>query len=116
MWNIEHLLVLNICQLKKVLFLKYFRVASLLEGLSYLVILSVTTGFISRGYVFPLGAVHGVLFILYLLLSLQASHKQGWSIMIWLLIFLASIVPFAFIAVEAYLRKGLKEHDTKLTL
>jgi len=91
--------------------LKSFRLVSLLEGLSYLVILSVTIGLISRDYVFYLGMIHGVLFILYLLLSLHTSHKQGWSMLTWLLIFLASILPFAFIGVDFYLRKEMKKRS-----
>ena len=87
--------------------LKSFRVVSLLEGLSYLLILSVTLGVVSREFVFPLGMAHGVLFIAYLILSLQASHKQGWSLLTWLGLFLASIVPFAFIAVEWFLQRQM---------
>jgi len=59
--------------------------------------------------VFYIGSAHGVLFIAYLLLSLHASHKRDWSVIIWLLVLLASIVPFAFIAVELYIRQQLSE-------
>ncbi|MEM7019511.1 MAG: DUF3817 domain-containing protein [Pseudomonadota bacterium] len=86
--------------------LKAFRVVSFLEGLSYLVILSVTFGLISRDYVFPLGMLHGVLFMLYLIFSLYISNGQGWSILTWVLLFLAAFVPFAFIPVEMFLRKA----------
>ncbi len=85
--------------------LKTFRTISLLEGLSYLVILSVTLGLIGREYVFVLGMVHGILFVLYLLFSLSVSSKKGWPITGWLILFLASLIPFAFIPVEIYLRK-----------
>ena len=95
----------------KVLNLKYFRAISLLEGLSYLLILSVTFNVISRDYVFTLGITHGVLFLAYLMLSLQASHQRGWSVFVWLLVFLASIVPFAFIVVEFFLRKELEKTE-----
>jgi len=88
--------------------MKLFRLVSLLEGISYLIILSVTIGFISRDFVSILGITHGVLFIAYLVLSLQVSHKQSWSVIIWLLVLLASIVPFAFIAVDLYLKKQIK--------
>ena len=87
--------------------LKFFRVISLLEGLSFLSILSVTLGLVSRDFVFQLGMAHGVLFMLYLVLSLIASNKEKWSLVIWLSLFIASIVPFAFIAVEIYLSKIL---------
>ncbi len=89
--------------------MKLFRLVSVLEGLSYLLILSVMLGFIGRDYVFPLGVAHGALFIGYLALSLYASHKNNWSVIVWLLVFLASIVPFAFMAVEIFLRKQLND-------
>ncbi|ORU91665.1 MAG: hypothetical protein A6F70_00360 [Cycloclasticus sp. symbiont of Bathymodiolus heckerae] len=85
--------------------LKYFRVISIVEGLSYLTILSVTLGLISREFVFYLGMFHGFLFIIYLVLSFIVSDKKGWPILTWLALFLASVVPFAFIFVELFLRK-----------
>lgn len=89
--------------------MKAFRVISLLEGISYLVILSVTLGFISRDYVFPIGMTHGLLFIAYMMQSLQVSHKQGWSLSVWLPVFFASVVPFAFIGVDIFLQKEMKK-------
>ena len=86
---------------------KCFRVISLLEGLSFLVLLSVTLGLVSRDFVFQLGMIHGVLFMVYLLMSLIVSNKQQWSLVTWLSLFIASIVPFAFIAVEVFLSKKL---------
>lgn len=88
--------------------LKFFRIASLLEGVSYLVILCVTLGFIDRAYVFNIGMTHGALFVLYFVLSLLASHKQGWSVVVWLLVLLAAFIPFAFIPVEMFLQKELR--------
>ena len=89
--------------------LKFFRIASLLEGCSYLLILCVSLGLISREFVFVLGIAHGVLFILYFVLSLLVSHKQAWSLVTWFLVFLAAIVPFAFVLVEIFVRKKLQE-------
>ena len=91
--------------------LKFFRVASLVEGCSYLVILCVTLGLISRDFVATLGMVHGVLFILYVLLSLAVAYKQGWSIIVWLLLFLSALIPLAFIPVELFLQKELKKRQ-----
>ena len=85
--------------------LKNFRVVSVVEGLSFLTILSVTFGIISRDFVFYIGMFHGVLFIAYLVLSLIVTDKKGWSILIWLALILASVIPFAFIVVEFLLRK-----------
>lgn len=85
--------------------LKFFRLVSMLEGLSYLAILSVTLGFISRDFVSSLGMLHGVLFMLYLGVSLITSNKQQWSMVTYLALFIASLVPFAFIAVELFLSR-----------
>ncbi|GGY56467.1 hypothetical protein GCM10011297_31590 [Bacterioplanes sanyensis] len=85
-----------------------FRLASLLEGLSYLVILCVTLGLISRDFVYVLGMGHGVLFMVYVALSFYAAHKMRWSLITWLLIFLAALVPFAFIGVELFLRRQVQ--------
>ncbi len=93
--------------------LKFFRIVSVLEGLSYLAILSVTAGLVSRDYVFALGVLHGILFLTYLIFSLQVSHKKGWSILIWLLVFVASIIPFAFLVVEYYLRRKSQINEEK---
>lgn len=89
--------------------LNVFRVASLAEGLSLLVILSVTLGFISREYVYVLGMTHGVLFLTYFVLSLMVSHRQGWSVITWLLTVAAGIVPFAFVLMELFLEKELRK-------
>ena len=93
---------------------KVFRTISILEGLSYLVILSVTLGVIGREWVFSLGMTHGILFFLYLVLSLIVSGKKGWPVWGWLILLLASVIPFAFIPVEIYLRKI--EQDNSQTL
>lgn len=85
--------------------LRVFRITSIMEGLSYLTILSVTLGVLSREYVFHIGMTHGVLLMLYLVLSLMVANKENWSLKVWLPIFLASLIPFAFILVELYLQK-----------
>ncbi|MCJ8313940.1 MAG: DUF3817 domain-containing protein [Saccharospirillaceae bacterium] len=83
-----------------------FRFLSLFEGLSFLVILSVTLGLVDREYVSILGMTHGVLFLLYLLGSLVAANIKKFSIIVWLGLFLAAFIPFAFIAVELLMRKS----------
>lgn len=85
--------------------LRYFRALSVAEGVSYLMILSISSGLVSRDYVSMVGMTHGILFILYLMLSLTVSEKCDWSVRTKGGILLASVIPFAFIAVELYLRK-----------
>lgn len=92
--------------------LNCFRAISILEGLSFLAILSVTLGVVSRDFVFQLGMLHGVLFMLYLFLSLIVSNKQRWSLKIWLPLFIASLVPFAFIPVEIFLSRATGQLKT----
>ncbi|MDN3647861.1 DUF3817 domain-containing protein [Reinekea marina] len=94
--------------------LKAFRAISVLEGLSYLVILGVTFGFISREWVMVLGLTHGALFTLYFVASLIVTHKMAWPVWGWLLLLLVSIVPFAFIALEWFLRQ--REHKLASTV
>jgi integral membrane protein len=86
--------------------LNTFRAISILEGLSYLAILGVAFDIISRAFVFQIGMTHGVLFMLYLVFSLLVCSKQRWSLMVWLPLFVASIIPFAFIGVDLFLRKA----------
>lgn len=88
--------------------LKFFRVVSILEGFSYLAVLSVTFGFITRDFVSGLGMLHGVLFMLYLILALPVSNNQKWPLVTFFSLFIASIVPFAFIIVELFLGRHLK--------
>ncbi len=89
--------------------LKLFRVASLLEGASYLVILCVSLGIISRDLVFTIGMAHGVFFIFYFVTSLLASHKNDWPLVVWLMVFFAAVIPFAFVPVEIFLQKELRK-------
>lgn len=89
--------------------INFFRSLSVIEGISYLIILCVSLGVISREYVFFLGITHGVLFLLYFVFSLIVSHKQSWSVVIWLLVLLAAIIPFPFILFEIFIKKEIKK-------
>ena len=90
--------------------LSVFRYTSLLEGLSFLLILCVSFDIISRDYVYLLGMGHGVLFLMYFVFSLVASHKQDWSVVVWLLVLFAAFIPFAFIPVEKFIKKELQRN------
>ncbi len=87
--------------------IKFFRIISLLEGLSYLAILSVTLGYISRDYVSSLGMTHGILFMVYIILVI--SNNGNWSSRQQLGLMAASVIPFAFIPTEIYLQKAEKK-------
>ena len=92
--------------------LNVFRAISILEGLSYLAILCVAFGVLSRDFGFHIGMTHGVLFMVYIVVSLAVAHKESWSLKIWLPVFLASIVPMAFIGVELYLKSSSTGDDS----
>ncbi len=85
--------------------LKFFRFISVLEGISYLIILSVAFELISREYVYLFGMGHGVLYLLYLVLSLIVCNNEKWSVLIWIALLIAAVIPFAFIPVEYFLKK-----------
>ncbi len=93
---------------------KVFRVISILEGLSFIAILSVSFGLLSRDFVFQLGMAHGVLFMLYLVFSLTASNTQQWPVKVWLPVFIASLIPFAFIPVEIFLSRVSTNQKTAI--
>ena len=86
-----------------------FRAISISEGLSYLTILTITLGWVSREFVYVVGMTHGVLSILYLVSSLLLANQRGWSLLTWLGVLTASVVPFAFIAVEMFLRRSQED-------
>lgn len=73
-----------------------FRLVSVLEGLSFIVLLigSVLRRTSDLDIVPVMGPVHGVLFIAYLLLVIDVRGKLGWNGKTTGLAVLASILPF----------------------
>lgn len=90
--------------------LNAFRLIGLLEGLSFITLLSLVWVFQSREYIWPVGMTHGILFLTYFTVSLMVSHKQGWSIQLWLTVLLSSVIPFAFIPQDLWL-SSCEEND-----
>lgn len=91
--------------------MKSFRMISLIEGISLLILLFIAMPlkykFGINEAVWYAGITHGTLFLTYLVMSLTTSHRQQWSIIKWLLIFLAGVLPFGFIAVDRKLKKEM---------
>lgn len=85
-----------------------FRKISLLEGLSlvllFFVAMPLKYQFDMPQYVSVVGMTHGILFLVYVLMSVITSHKARWSVGFWLLTLLCSIVPFAFIWLDRRLK------------
>ena len=88
----------------------FFRIIAFLEGVSYLLLL--TLGLYYKYYLFNdtyvklLGMPHGILFILYVLMAFLFKRNQRWSNIEFCIILLASIIPFGTFYVE---RKYLKK-------
>jgi len=94
--------------------LSFFRKLSLIEGLSLIVLLFIAMpakyqfGYIDS--VWQVGMTHGLLWLAYFVVSLAVSHQQKWSVMFWLLVLFASVIPFACF----FLDKKLKEQPAEV--
>ncbi|KRP29555.1 DUF3817 domain-containing protein [Polaribacter sp.] len=86
-----------------------FRIVGLLEGISFLLLMSVGLYFKyvlnDPSYVKLLGMPHGLLFMLYLILAYLIKKEMNWSNKKLAIVFLAAIVPFGTFYVDIkYLR------------
>jgi len=90
-----------------------FRTLSFIEGISLLILLFIampTKYYLDIKMVVPVvGSIHGLLFLSYMIISLIVSHQRNWSIIKWLIVFLAGVVPFAYY----FLDKMLKRESTE---
>ena len=91
--------------------IKLFRLITLLEGSSYLLLLFVAVPLKyligDESYVKLLGMPHGVLFIAYIILSFVMRKKMNWNTTSFITILLASIIPFGtFYVDKKYLSKN----------
>jgi len=89
--------------------LKFFRLLSLVEGLSLITLLFIAMPAkyqFGHDFVWPVGMAHGLLWMAYVAMSLVVSHLQRWSVLAWLLALLCSVVPFGFILLDARLRRA----------
>ena len=90
-------------------FLNIFRVVAFLEGLSYVLLLFIATPIKytigNPEYVKLLGMPHGLLFVLYIILSFLIRGDMKWNTNTFFFVLLASIIPFGTFYIE---RKYLK--------
>lgn len=74
------------------------RLVAMLEGWSYIILVLVAMPlkylFSNPVLVRPVGMIHGVLFVLYILLVLLCMWQYKWSIWKGFLLFLISLIPF----------------------
>ena len=86
--------------------LKIFKVIAILEGISYLVLFS-NMLFIKPNHIelyktllYPIGMSHGVLFIGYVLLAILLKKSMNWDFKTFMIIQVASLIPFGTFYVE----------------
>ena len=88
---------------------KIFRVVSILEGVSYLLLLFIATPIKhfsgNEMFVKMLGMPHGLLFLTYVVLAIMLKYELGWEGKKFFIILVASIIPFGtFYIDKKYLR------------
>ena len=86
-----------------------FRIVSVLEGVSYLLLLFIATPikYIQDNpeYVKMLGMPHGILFMLYVVLAIMLKKEMKWDTKNFAIILIASVIPFGtFYVDKKYLR------------
>jgi integral membrane protein len=89
--------------------LKSFRKVSLAEGCSLLILLLIAMP-LKYFFDFPhavkvIGWIHGLLFIVYVVMLLVLEVKHRWSFLFLAGAFLASLVPFGTFVLDKYLRE-----------
>jgi len=89
-----------------------FRITAFLEGISYLLLLfvAVPIKYLNGDpqYVKLLGMPHGLLFVAYIVLAIWLKPDFKWSKKDFIIVLLASVIPFGTFYVE---KKYLKPHS-----
>lgn len=86
-----------------------FRIAAILEGISYLALFAVSMPLkywadIREPNIY-IGYAHGAMFILYMLVAIVFSTERKWSIKIMFWVIVAALLPFGtFYLEENYLK------------
>ena len=86
--------------------LKFFKIVALLEGVSFLVLLTNMLIIkninidLYKSLLFPIGMAHGVLFIAYVILATMLKFELDWSWKKFGIILLASLLPFGTFYIE----------------
>ncbi|MGM0518287.1 MAG: DUF3817 domain-containing protein [Campylobacterota bacterium] len=86
-----------------------FRIISLLEGLSYLILVFIAMPIKYIGEnpypVKIVGMGHGVLFILFCIFLFEAFKRCNWSLKLSTKYFIYSLIPFGFILIDKSLKQ-----------
>ena len=77
---------------------KIFRIISLLEGVSFLLLLFIATPIKyyagNDSYVKMLGMPHGILFLVYIVFAIMLKYELKWKSKTFWIILGASVIPF----------------------
>ena len=89
-----------------------FRITALLEGVSYILLMTVGLYFKYQlddpTYVKLLGMPHGILFVSYILFAFLIKEDENWRIKDLGIVLLASILPFGTFYIDwKYLKKSI---------
>jgi integral membrane protein len=85
-----------------------FRLVAYAEAATFLILLAcvvVKRVFHGPDLVQVMGPIHGVLFLVYLVMVLQIRASQGWALGRTILVFVASALPFGGFFVGSHLRE-----------
>jgi len=99
---------------EQALWAKRFRWISLIEGISFIVLLGIA---MPLKYIFDLplmvkyvGWAHGILFIVYIYMVFPTAHKLNWNFSRTLFALVASILPFGPFIFDRNLKKDQHVH------
>ena len=86
--------------------IKLFKITAILEGVSYLLLffnmLFIKPNDIAfyKLLLYPIGMIHGILFIGYIFLALLLKKSQNWDFKVLSIVLIASLLPFATFLIE----------------
>lgn len=84
------------------------RLAAIVEGLSLLILLFIAMPlkyYYGNTEIVPVvGMTHGILFIVFVALSLFVSQRKAWSDGFWAMVVLSSMIPFATFVMDRKLK------------
>jgi integral membrane protein len=87
------------------------RLAGILEGISYLLLLFIAMP-LKYAAGLPMavrivGSMHGLLFLWFLSALLRAHLERRWGLKVSTLVFIASLLPFGFLAIDRTLKREM---------
>lgn len=92
--------------------INFFRIIALLEGISYVLLLFIAVpikyAYGVALYVQILGMPHGLLFMVYILLTIVLIFKNNWIKKNFFYVIVASVIPFGTFMVDFKLKKSFK--------